>query len=120
MGLLKGQLCPVENWKPDETRNTCRICDQSFGFMRWKHHCRFCGDLVCDDCSKTRATGEIGRLNSSTPSSRASSRAESRSGSVSTTDSESEMTEPNKIVVRTRQRQCLDCAGRSEARSPEK
>lgn len=40
-----------EMWKSDEGK-TCQLCDVEFGvvFPR-RHHCRACGDLVCDDCS---------------------------------------------------------------------
>lgn len=33
---------------------TCNICDDSFGFSTWQHHCRKCGTAVCKKCSGTR------------------------------------------------------------------
>lgn len=29
----------------------CMRCDKKFGVLRWKHHCRSCGYLVCHGCS---------------------------------------------------------------------
>ena len=39
---------------PDSTRKTCTICDSAFTFINRKHHCRRCGNLVCDSCSTAR------------------------------------------------------------------
>lgn len=31
----------------------CNICQKKFGWLRSKHHCRLCGEVVCDgECSK--------------------------------------------------------------------
>lgn len=32
----------------------CNICYKAFSMLRRKHHCRFCGDLVCSKCSEMR------------------------------------------------------------------
>ena len=29
----------------------CEVCDQSFGLIRRRHHCRNCGKCVCNSCS---------------------------------------------------------------------
>lgn len=29
----------------------CEVCDQSFSFLRRRHHCRACGKCVCGNCS---------------------------------------------------------------------
>jgi hypothetical protein len=43
-------------WVADSARTRCKCCDRAFGISRWKHHCRQCGDIVCDDCSTGRKT----------------------------------------------------------------
>ena len=43
-------------WKPDDDFSCCPICHVKFGFFTRKHHCRNCGNVVCDDCSKERRT----------------------------------------------------------------
>ena len=40
--VLNGQICH------------CMRCDSSFGILKWKHHCRGCGYLVCHGCSSTK------------------------------------------------------------------
>ena len=34
---------------------SCSICRASFGFFTRRHHCRACGALCCDACSRQRA-----------------------------------------------------------------
>ncbi|KAI0213644.1 Zinc finger FYVE domain-containing protein 1 [Lamellibrachia satsuma] len=38
-------------WVPDDEIFTCHVCHQSFGVKVTKHHCRACGQGVCDECS---------------------------------------------------------------------
>ncbi|KDO23956.1 hypothetical protein SPRG_10652 [Saprolegnia parasitica CBS 223.65] len=39
-------------WVPDSDRPFCSICDRPFlSFFRRRHHCRVCGEVVCDQCS---------------------------------------------------------------------
>lgn len=44
-------------WVPDSAGTTCMRCGGAFertlGFVR-RHHCRWCGSLVCDRCSLRR------------------------------------------------------------------
>jgi hypothetical protein len=41
-------------WKRDEDAPACHVCKSNFSFpMRRKHHCRACGEVVCDPCSPT-------------------------------------------------------------------
>lgn len=35
----------------DKDINNCMICNAEFGILLHKHHCRCCGNLVCDTCS---------------------------------------------------------------------
>mmetsp|Transcript_25230 Transcript_25230/g.40115 ORF Transcript_25230/g.40115 Transcript_25230/m.40115 type:complete len:219 (-) Transcript_25230:398-1054(-) len=48
---------PQSQWVPDSDVSFCTICDQPFQstlFTSGKHHCRKCGKVICDDCSKSR------------------------------------------------------------------
>jgi hypothetical protein len=38
-------------WIINEDITACMICGLSFGIFRWPHHCRSCGNLVCNPCS---------------------------------------------------------------------
>ena len=42
------------NWLEDSSVRECRICGEAFGMTRRKHHCRNCGTIVCNACSKAR------------------------------------------------------------------
>lgn len=41
-------------WKQDRDADMCKNCYQRFNLVRRKHHCRSCGDIFCDDCTKYR------------------------------------------------------------------
>jgi FYVE zinc finger len=45
---------PIPTWIPDSERPACAVCKNNFTTFRRKHHCRKCGDVVCDSCSKRR------------------------------------------------------------------
>lgn len=40
-------------WEIDEEVSRCHICDRSFSVLYRKHHCRRCGVIICQNCSKT-------------------------------------------------------------------
>lgn len=42
-------------WIIDEDITECMVCALPFGLFRYKHHCRSCGNLVCNTCSSERA-----------------------------------------------------------------
>ena len=42
-------------WQPDDEVAECPDCQSSFGVLRRKHHCRACGRVVCNSCSKHRS-----------------------------------------------------------------
>jgi len=45
--------CPGKLWEPDENATQCYVCNKSFGKVTaTRHHCRFCGRVVCKECSK--------------------------------------------------------------------
>eukprot|EP00760_Papus_ankaliazontas_P037421 PhM_4_TR8467/c1_g2_i1/m.47145 len=37
-----------------EDVKACPLCSREFGLTRWKHHCRLCGQVVCDNCSLSK------------------------------------------------------------------
>ena len=42
-------------WQQDHHAHVCGCCDKEFNFiLRRRHHCRACGMVVCDACSKGR------------------------------------------------------------------
>ena len=63
-GLRKGDLQrhkptakPGASWKPDRGNDTCYCCKKAIKkgvFVSNKHHCRRCGEIIHDECSKTR------------------------------------------------------------------
>ncbi|EQC42628.1 hypothetical protein, variant [Saprolegnia diclina VS20] len=43
------------DWVPNHARSGCRVCRRKFSFpFRRKHHCRMCGEVVCNGCSRLR------------------------------------------------------------------
>jgi hypothetical protein len=45
-------MCPKGYWRPDS--KFCEQCNQSFTMFLRRHHCRQCGGIFCDNCSKSR------------------------------------------------------------------
>lgn len=42
-------------WDPDNASSCCVICQKPWGtFRNRRHHCRHCGRLVCESCSKKK------------------------------------------------------------------
>jgi len=39
-------------WVPDSHSKVCKICSDKFTFVNRRHHCRRCGILCCNKCSK--------------------------------------------------------------------
>ena len=48
-------------WIPDSWRHECICCHRSFSTVRRRHHCRYCGDLVCARCSRQRIAPRTAR-----------------------------------------------------------
>jgi hypothetical protein len=42
------------DWQRDDATEKCRLCGNKWTLLRRRHHCRACGQLVCDDCSRSR------------------------------------------------------------------
>merc|ERR1712137_562223 len=53
--LSKKPLCSVApEWEPDDAATNCRQCGQPFtSFLRRRHHCRHCGRVFCEICTKS-------------------------------------------------------------------
>jgi hypothetical protein len=46
-----------QHWVPDEAATNCRNCNAVFSaFFNRRHHCRNCGDVFCDSCTRGRTT----------------------------------------------------------------
>eukprot|EP00756_Hemistasia_phaeocysticola_P029285 Hpha_TRINITY_DN16222_c1_g8::TRINITY_DN16222_c1_g8_i1::g.11279::m.11279 len=41
-------------WVPDNSTKACQCCESDFTFVRRRHHCRACGQVVCNSCSSSR------------------------------------------------------------------
>lgn len=41
------------SFKDSKKAKKCGLCGKEFGVTRWKYNCHQCGDVVCDDCSKS-------------------------------------------------------------------
>jgi len=52
-GLVKEQVRP-EYWRPDSEITNCSVCASLFDTELHMHHCRACGEGVCDRCSQKR------------------------------------------------------------------
>ena len=39
-------------WRLNQDASTCTSCDKNFSIIVRRHHCRACGDIFCDDCTK--------------------------------------------------------------------
>ena len=51
----------ADHWVRDENVDSCKACQIKFTFSERKHHCRDCGLIFCNNC--TRYEIEIPRLN---------------------------------------------------------
>lgn len=38
------------DWKPDNCTEECLVCCKSFNVIIRRHHCRACGDVICNNC----------------------------------------------------------------------
>lgn len=50
--LINLELDQSIEWTPDELVDLCPFCAKSFSFARRRHHCRVCGAILCESCSK--------------------------------------------------------------------
>lgn len=47
---------PQARWKADAEAKACEKCGKSFTTFTRRHHCRRCGGIFCDACTKQRRT----------------------------------------------------------------
>ncbi len=40
----------IPRWLPDAIAFDCGLCSSEFSMFTRKHHCRFCGDIFCNNC----------------------------------------------------------------------
>eukprot|EP01117_Protostelium_nocturnum_P006600 TRINITY_DN2376_c0_g1_i1.p1 TRINITY_DN2376_c0_g1~~TRINITY_DN2376_c0_g1_i1.p1 ORF type:complete len:623 (+),score=229.58 TRINITY_DN2376_c0_g1_i1:195-1871(+) len=48
------ETAPV--WLPDSTTKKCMLCPKTFNVVQRRHHCRYCGMVVCGSCSAQSIT----------------------------------------------------------------
>jgi hypothetical protein len=41
-----------ERWVPDDAYNACMECKAAFNIFERRHHCRYCGRLLCNTCTE--------------------------------------------------------------------
>ena len=54
---LKVEAFGRVTWQRDEAVLTCNQCDKRFTLFDRRHHCRFCGEIVCASCSNFKIYG---------------------------------------------------------------
>ena len=42
-------------WQPDNDASTCKACGAGFSLFKRRHHCRHCGLVHCDACTKRKS-----------------------------------------------------------------
>ena len=50
----------VPDWVQDEAAPCCFLCSRYFKWYRRRHHCRACGQVICDACSVRRSLRAAG------------------------------------------------------------
>ncbi|KAI9908723.1 hypothetical protein PsorP6_016127 [Peronosclerospora sorghi] len=51
VALPRLDLIQHASWVNDEDRFSCHICNKRFSMFKRKHHCRACGEVICNNCS---------------------------------------------------------------------
>jgi hypothetical protein len=41
-----------KSWSEDNQHKSCQKCNEFFSLFIRRHHCRYCGQVLCDKCSK--------------------------------------------------------------------
>jgi hypothetical protein len=45
------QQLNVGAWEQDKDHDNCQLCNRRFTRFTRKHHCRYCGQVICDSCT---------------------------------------------------------------------
>ncbi|MCP3964816.1 MAG: hypothetical protein GY750_08035 [Lentisphaerae bacterium] len=62
---LKPQKMKISRvWISDDESDNCQKCETKFNFFNRKHHCRYCGALICGLCSRQKLFGSVEALQS--------------------------------------------------------
>ncbi|KAF0720002.1 Aste57867_653 [Aphanomyces stellatus] len=48
-------------WANPDLAKTCHCCEKGFNPLRRKHHCRLCGNVVCNSCGVHTTIGHVNR-----------------------------------------------------------
>ena len=54
VSMLQQRPKSKSHWVDDDTQNDCMICAKKFTVTNRRHHCRWCGHLVCANCSSKK------------------------------------------------------------------
>ena len=46
-------VAPEAKWVDEKTLSACPLCKKEFSLFTRKHHCRFCGNVICKSCGDT-------------------------------------------------------------------
>jgi hypothetical protein len=46
-------------WAPDNGSKCCTLCATAFTVIVRRHHCRFCGNLMCQNCSNDQICNRL-------------------------------------------------------------
>ncbi len=49
--IVNQSLMSEKPWVPNSERSACNVCLKSFGFLRHRHHCRICAEIMCTACT---------------------------------------------------------------------
>jgi len=49
---------PLPAFVPDDYSDHCMVCNDAFGIFNRRHHCYYCGLLLCDSCSGKRVVDQ--------------------------------------------------------------
>lgn len=55
VGSADGGKYTDVGWQLNDDVHFCMLCKTSFGMFTYKHHCKGCGNIVCQSCSESRA-----------------------------------------------------------------
>lgn len=55
LSLYESNIRGAHSWAPDDAVSHCNNCHLAFSMFWRKHHCRYCGRIFCDPCTKWRA-----------------------------------------------------------------